>query len=191
MLARLRPLLRAEGALWAFAALVAALHGLDRRDPRRHFVSEYAFTHPVLLGAAFVLLGAAGAGAARRLWRRGGWRARPAALLVAVFAAGILVLSVAATDHVGRAPATSSLGRLHDDASRFGFLALWLGLALGLAATVRRRWLAALVALGVLAGIFLAVALPSALAPDLIGIQQRAFVGAQLVGLLVLLRRLR
>lgn len=191
MPARLRPLATPQNGLLAFAAIVALLHGLDRRDPRTHYVSEYAFTHPVLLGAAFLLLAGAGAGVALALWRRGGWRARPAAVLVGVFALAVVVLAVAATDHEGRGTASTTLGRVHDGASRWGFLALWLGLALGLAALPRRKLLAALVLPGVLAAIFLAVAVPAALQPDWIGVQQRSFVGVQLLGLLLLARRLR
>jgi hypothetical protein len=169
-------------ALLGFALVLALLHVLDPRDPRRALVSEFTFEQPVLTKAAFLLLGfgVAGVGvrvvrARRRAWIGG-------ALLVAA-GVGFALLALLPTDHRGTAEATTTAGELHDRLASTSALALTLGALLGWLALGRRG------ALVLFAAANLAFWVPAVLAPDWPGLLQRSWLGVLLLALLPLSAR--
>ena len=171
----------ATRALLAFAALVALLHVLDPRDPRRALVSEFAFEQPVVTAAAFLLLGAgvAGIGAEVVRVRRLAW---PGAVLLVLAGAGFAALALFPTDHRGTVDPTTTAGEIHDRVAALSALVLTVGTLLAWAAL---RWRAALL---VLLAVLVAFWVPAVLAQDFPGVLQRAWLGTLLVSLLPLSR---
>ena len=169
-------------ALIGFALVVAVLHLLDPRDPRKALVSEFAFEQPVLTSTAFLLLGfgvaAIGVHVVRA--RRWGW---PGGALLLASGVGFAALAIFPTDHRGTAPATTWVGELHDRLASTSALALTLGALLAWLALSWRGALVVLVALNV------AFWVPAVLAPDWPGLFQRSWLGAALVSLLPLSAR--
>jgi len=168
----------------AGVAVLLLLHPLDGRDPRVHHVSEYAFTFPVLTSAAFLLLGAglATTGLVQAHDRAAGrLRRRLAAAALVLAGAAVAALAAFPTDHVGRGPATTTVGEIHDRTAGVAILALMLGLLLAWSARGRT-----LVALAVGAAV---LAVPVLLAPDAFGLHQRAWFGAFLAAALPLAPR--
>ena len=169
----------ASRALLAFALLLAVLHVLDWRDPRTALVSEFAFEHPVITGAAFLCLGfgIAGVGAEVARTRRLAW---PGALLLVVAGLGFAALALFPTDHRGTVDPTTPTGELHDGIAALSALVLTVGVLLAWAAV---RWKAALLVLLV---VNLAFWLPAVLAMDAPGLLQRTWLGSLLLSLLPL-----
>jgi hypothetical protein len=178
-----RPVLRGVPvrALIGFGLLVGLLHVLDPRDPRTALVSEFAFEHPVITSAAFLLLGAgvAGVGAEVARTRRLAW---PAAALLVVAGLGFAALAVFPTDHRGTVDPTTTTGEIHDGVAALSALVLTLGVLLAWAVL---RWRAALVVLAVVLAAFW---VPAVLAQGAPGLLQRAWLGTLLVSLLPLSR---
>jgi hypothetical protein len=168
-------------ALLGFGLLVGLLHVLDPRDPRTALVSEFAFEHPVLTGAAFLLLGAGvgGVGAELARTRRLAW---PAGALLVLAGLGFATLAVFPTDHRGTVDPTTPAGEIHDGVAALSALTLTVGVLLAWAVL---RWRAALV---VLAVVLVAFWVPAVLAQDSPGLLQRAWLGTLLLSLLPLSR---
>ena len=166
-------------ALLGFALLVGLLHVLDWRDPRTALVSEFAFEHPVITGAAFLLLGAgiAGVGAEVARVRRLAW---PGAALLVVAGLGFAVLAIFPTDHRGTVDPTTRGGEIHDGVAALSALVLTVGVFLAWASV---RWRLALVVVLV---VNVAFWLPAVFAPDFPGLLQRLWLGTLLLSLLPL-----
>lgn len=170
----------AYGCLALFLTLVAALHVLDRRDPRVHFVSEYALTYPLLLGVGLAAAACGGIAAAVLLWREVGtsW-ARAAAALLVPYAVGMVALALFPTDPLAGATKTAA-GRAHNAAADVASVALLF--ALGLAWwSVSTRAMTAFIAAVVAAN-----ALPRLVASEWPGLHQRISWGTLFAGLIVL-----
>lgn len=169
--------------------LLALLHVLDRRDPRFHFISEYAFRHPLLTGLVFTAFGGAGLAFAPALRRaRRTWRTLACGALLVVFAAGMVVLALFATDHEGVGPATTRAGRIHDAASGVVLLALFGAMALAWSSVSARGRRAVLIVVGAVTA---AAVLPVLVRPTWVGVHQRILFGSLIVTFLVLARALR
>lgn len=169
-------------ALIGFALLLALLHLLDPRDPRKALVSEFAFEQPVITGAAFLLLGFGVAGVGVRVVRVRKWAWPGGALLVAA-GLGFALLAVFPTDHRGTVPATTPEGELHDRLASTAALALTLGALLAWAAVSWRGALLFVVAVNV------AFWVPAVFFGDLPGLFQRSWLGVVLLALLPLSAR--
>lgn len=170
----------AYGCLIAFALVLLFLHAADRRDPRTHFVSEYALHHPALLALGFAAAAGAGLATAVLLARVVGTRsARLAAALLLVFATGMTLLAAFPTAR--GAPTNATAGRVHGGAADVASLSLVLALILGWAGVSVR----ALLPLG--AGVAAAMTLPRLLAPGWPGLSQRIHWSALFVALVFLI----
>ena len=162
--------------------MILLLHAVDRRDPRFHYVSEYALAHPVALGAGFAAAAAAGGAVAVILWRRRAELAPAASVLLLVFALGMILLALFPTDHAGRAATSTTGGRVHNAAADLASLSLLSALMLAWASASVRAMLA-------FAGAVVAAAtLPRLVAPEWFGVHQRIHWGTLFVGLLLLVR---
>lgn len=180
-MARARPEPRvAYGCLIAFALVLLFLHAADRRDPRTHFVSEYALENPTLLAVGFAAAAGAGLASALLLARVVGTRsAQLAATLLLVFAAGMILLAVFPAER--GAPATGTGARMHGLAADTASLSLLFAVVLGWAGISART----LLPLGV--GLTVAITLPRVLAPGWPGLHQRAHWAALFVALVLLI----
>ena len=184
-----RPLDLARAGIVVFGVVVAALHLLDRRDPRLHLVSEYALERPLVLGAGLTALSVGGGALAVGVWRALPTPAgRAAAIAFGLLTFSAALLAAYPTDHEGTVPATTPGGRIHDLAAGLTLLSLLLGhlLAWSASGPGAARRVIALVALVILAAV-----VPPLLAPTWIGIHQRALTGTLVAGLLVLATNLR
>ena len=169
--------------------MLALLHVLDRRDPRFHFVSEYAFSHPLLMGLVFTTFGGAGLAFVPALRRaRPGWRSSACGVLLVIFAAGMVLLALFPTDHEGVGPATTSAGRIHDGASGVVLLALFGAMVLAWSAASPHRGRALVI---VVAAVTAAAVVPVLIRPTWVGVHQRVLFGSLVVTFLVLARALR
>lgn len=169
----------AYGCLLVFALVLAFLHVVDRRDPRTHFVSEYALGHPGVLALGFGAAAGGGLATAVLLHRAVGTRsARLAAVLLLVFALGMMLLAVFRTERGARAVTTGA--RVHGGAADVASLSLFLSLFFGWWAISAR----ALPPLGV--AVLAAVALPRLLVPDWPGLHQRVHWATLFLALVLL-----